>query len=221
MKLLRMSWVLFPIFGSLLALLFRTSERDWRTYQVPAKTQVSRLLLPLPDGSVIRLIGVPDHTGQVAFWLGEREVSWSEARALGLEVRGDGYAASLSYQEALVFCDRLAEWSGRIVRLPTVDEWRQAARGGIQDAEAVWGFGLKNPPEGLAFAREIPKKRVGRPLGFGFRDLAGGLWEWTKDGHVIGSAWAEQNPETLHLAYTLKLPEGYQGPDVGLRVLVR
>ncbi len=212
-------WLLFPILGSALSLVFRPSETDWKTFQPTQPTRQHRQHLPLPDGSVLRLLGVPDHEGNVAFWMGEREISRSEARALGFPSTGPGLSAPFSFEEALRLCRDLSEHSGRTVRLPTAGEWRQAARGGVTPAETPWGFGI-HPPKGIAFARKSPPGRVGKPFGFGFRDLAGGLWEWTAEGTVIGGAWPETNPVTLRLDFSLDLQPGYRDIDVGMRVVV-
>lgn len=220
MKPSRAAWFLFPILGSLLAYGFRMSETDWKSVSPPERRRIQRKHLPLPDGSVLRFLGVPDEAGKVAFWLAERELSRSEARALGVEPGGAGLAAAVSFAEARAICARLSELTGTRARLPTHVEWKQAARGGVASAEAAWGFGLESPPRHLHVARHHAPRKPGPRMGFGFRDLAGGLWEWTQEGYAVGSAWSEQNLQTLSLTYSIVLPENYRDGDVGMRVLI-
>lgn len=220
MKPSRTAWFLFPILGSLLACGFRTSETGWKNVSPHETRRIQRKYLPLPDGSVLRFLGVPDPAGQVAFWLAERELSRSEARALGVEPGGAGHAAAVSFSEARAICGRLSEFTGTRARLPTHLEWKQAARGGVSSAEAAWGFGLESPPRHLHFARHRAPRKPGPRMGFGFRDLAGGLWEWTQEGCAVGSAWSERNSQTLSLSYSIDLPENYRDGDVGMRVLI-
>ncbi len=213
-------WLVFPLFGVVLGLALRPLEMDWSHFRPVQRTRVPRKTLPLPDGSAMRFLGVPDETGIVQFWLGEREVTRVEARALGLEADGTGISAAVSLEEARTLCARLTEWSGHQIRLPSREEWRMAARGGVANAEVPWGFGLALRPDNTGFARKRPARRPGSPLGFGFRDLAGGLWEWTQEGSAVGSAWSETNPATMRLSYAVTLPEGYRDRDTGLRVLM-
>lgn len=217
---MRAGWLLFPMFGSVLALGFRGSETDWGSFAAPGRERVAREALALPDGSAVRLIGVPDGSGGVLFWLGERELSRVEARALGLEAAGRGVAAGLSFAEAELVCRRLSEVTGRRVRLPTRAEWMLAAAGGLETAEVAWGFGVESVPRGVFFGESRAPRRAGRAFGFGFRDLAGGVWEWMADGSAAGSAWPERNVETLRLGFYAMFPEGYRGEDAGVRVLV-
>jgi len=220
MKSFRPGWFLFPILGSLLAHGFRPSETDWTSFLPLDATSIQRKNIPLPDGSVLRFLGVPNEEGRMLFWLGERELSRAEARALGFDTAGRGISAAVSRTEARAICDLLTELSGYPARLPTLEEWRTAARGGIANAEVPWGFGIENPPPGLHFADKRAPRKAGPRLGFGFRDLAGGLWEWTQEGRVIGGAWSERNPETLSLDFSLPLPQDYRDADVGMRVVL-
>ncbi|MCC5843368.1 MAG: SUMF1/EgtB/PvdO family nonheme iron enzyme [Verrucomicrobia bacterium] len=220
MNRFRPVWILFPILGSLLALGFRPSETDWKTFLPLGAALIPQKNIPLPDGSVMRFLGVPDEEGRIRFWLGERELTNAEARALGVNTSGRGISATVSLAEARAVCDRLTELSGYSARLPALEEWRTAARGGIDSAEVPWGFGLENPPRGLHFAGQRAPRNAGPRTGYGFRDLAGGLWEWTREGRVIGSAWSERNPETLALSFSVLPPEAYRDADVGMRVLL-
>ncbi len=74
--------------------------------------------------------------------------------------------------------------------------------------------------DGINFAGESKPKSAGKAYGWGFRDLAGGVWEWTEEGLAMGGAWSEQDPSTLRSVGGLSLPDGYRDEDVGFRILV-
>jgi len=86
--------------------------------------------------------------------------------------------------DAEAYCDWLSAATGRVLRLPTADEWEKAARG-ADGRPFPWGErfdedscaslylgapGSAPPAVGLYDADCSP---------FGVRDLAGGVWEWT------------------------------------------
>jgi len=202
----------FPMIGSALTLLFRPSERDPYTYTPLKPPRVSRYTLALPSGEAVRFLGIPDLSGGVAFYLSESEIPdriW----------RTDSQTV-MTFDEALSFCDTLSRTTGRSIRLPTLAEWQLAARGGIPNAETTWGFGLHTLPKGLHFALGAPPSRPGPAFGYGFRDLAGGRWEWTAEGRLVGGAWSEQNPEVLRIDHVWRPPEGYGDQDTGIRILL-
>ena len=211
-------WLLFPMFGIGLGWLFRTSETDLRSFSPAERVSAARKQVPLPDGRLLRWIGVPDPAGGTAFWLGEMEVDGATFRLFDPSHRGVGWAATVSLAEAEAFSEWLGGRVGREVRLQQAAEWRWAARMLWPEAETAWGFGVKNPPAGVAFAKTRPPVRPGPPLGAGFRDLAGGVWEWTAEGLLLGGAWAEQNPDWLRLDRAFRPPEGYAGADTGFRL---
>jgi formylglycine-generating enzyme len=100
----------------------------------------------------------------------------------------------VSHRDALAY----AAWAGG--RLPTESQWEYAARGGIEQADFVWGDDppLQNGPHAnvwrddrtrfpvVAGANE--KIAVGTmPVGsfaangYGLHDMAGNVWQWTAD----------------------------------------
>jgi hypothetical protein len=210
-------WLLFPIVGSSVAWAFRTSEIDWRS-QLPEKRQhIHTSSLPLPDGQAIRLIAVADLDGNTAFYLAEREITWANWVPFVKSTPFTGQAASVSLAEAETYCRWLSRESRRTVRLPTRAEWQFAAR---QDLSNMPFPGSYNGQEPGRIGLKSKPVRAGKADERGFRDLAGGVWEWTAEGLAMGSAWSEKAVETQRIDGGITLPEGYRGDDVGFRILV-
>jgi formylglycine-generating enzyme required for sulfatase activity len=94
---------------------------------------------------------------------------------------------NVSWEEAVAFCAKVSERTGRTVRLPTEAEWEYAARAGhasrycfgdeARDLERYAWFG--RPPDGAT-----------RPVGeraandWGLRDMHGNVLEWCADWYV-------------------------------------
>ena len=213
-------WLAFPILGSLLALSFRATETDWQTFSASRNLQPAEVFLYLPDGQTLRLLEVPHADATPSIYLGAQEITREQFRAYDPGFQGLPGSAAVSLEQARAYCDWLSAHTGRHVRLPTLDEWRLAARAGHKTAPYPWGFSEDRRPSGLHFALKAKPATPGPALGYGFRDLAGGLWEWTAEGSVIGSAWSETNAQTLHLDTTLSLPADYRDEDTGFRILL-
>jgi hypothetical protein len=199
-----------PIIGILLALFFRPSEINLRTF-TPAEPPPGHFkLLYLPNGEALRFLKVPEKDGSPDLYLSLREVPTS--------IWKQTYSSPPSLATANAFARHLAEETGESIRLPTLEEWRRAAQSGVPQVETPWGFG-RTPPAHLRFAREKEPGSAGPPLGFGFQDLAGGRWEWVAEGLLVGSAWSERDPQTLRLDSPWKPPEAYAGWDTAVRLL--
>lgn len=119
----------------------------------------------------------------------------------------------VSWYDAVEFCQRLSQVTGKNYRLPTEAEWEYACRGGTT---TPFAFGLTITSE-LAnyFAKEMPYAEaptgeyrqqttpVGlfRPNPFGLFDLHGNVLEWCADHRLKnyqgfpndGSAWQGKN----------------------------
>jgi len=113
---------------------------------------------------------------------------------------------SVSWFEAVKYCEWLSSISGRRFRLPTEAEWERAARGGLEAKLFPWG---DDPPESLPNYAERWKTgpepvRRSSPNEFGFYDICANVHEWCSD-------WYQSD-------YYASSPElNPRGPDTGQR----
>ncbi|NEQ82293.1 MAG: formylglycine-generating enzyme family protein [Moorea sp. SIO2I5] len=134
---------------------------------------------------------------------------------------------NVNWYEAVEFCDRLSQLTGREYRLPSEAQWEYACRGfteplNLENGESYppFYFGetitgqLANYDASTTYRDEPPGKEskettpVGQfpPNPFGLYDMHGNVWEWCLDdwhdnyegAPTDGSAWIEDNePENV------------------------
>jgi formylglycine-generating enzyme required for sulfatase activity len=130
---------------------------------------------------------------------------WREPQGPGsdIEHRKLHPAVHLAYEDVVAYC----EWAGKT--LPAEAEWEYAARGGLDGKNFTWGD--EDFPNGKAMANswqgEFPWQNFTKdgfertsPVGsfpgngYGLRDMAGNVWEWTEDW------WTSAHPDEVEHA---------------------
>jgi sulfatase modifying factor 1 len=143
----------------------------------------------------------PAHRVKVApFRLGRCQVTNADYGATGdpsLPV------TSVSWFDAVAFCERLSREWGLAVRLPTEAEWEFAARGGAAQRLYPWGDEL---PEAVAGRWSDGPCPVGQdaPNGYGLYDMCQNVHEWCSDWYDAGY-------------YAVSPSENPRGPSHGSR----
>jgi formylglycine-generating enzyme required for sulfatase activity len=117
----------------------------------------------------------------------------------------------VSWSDAVEFCERLAQKTGRPYRLPSEAEWEYACRAGtttpfyfgktitseVANYDATYTYGAG--PKGEYRNGTTPVDHFGMANAFGLSDMHGNVWEWCLDhwhrnydgAPPDGSAWIE------------------------------
>ena len=105
---------------------------------------------------------------------------------------------SVSWQDALVFCARLSELTGRSYSLPSEAQWEYACRAGTEtpfhfgesittdlanyrgtdNKEYSWKGKYGRGPKGIYREQTTPVDYFKAPNAFGLSDMHGNVWEW-------------------------------------------
>jgi sulfatase modifying factor 1 len=134
----------------------------------------------------------------VAWWRYVAGASWKHPQGPGSSLRGleQHPVVHIAYDDALAY----ARWADK--DLPTEAEWEFAARGGKTGQLYPWGDELTPKGESRAntFQGAFPNRNdaqdgyagtapVGsfQPNAFGLYDVAGNVWEWTRDWYRADS----------------------------------
>jgi formylglycine-generating enzyme required for sulfatase activity len=150
-----------------------------------------------------------------AFYLGKYPITQVQYRS----VMGDNLATSkgldypieqISWDDAIEFCAKLSQLTGRTHTLPSESQWEYACRAGTDTA---FYFGDTITPELANYNGDYPYN--GAPVGenrgkatpvgmfppnaFGLYDMHGNVWEWCLDSYQAsyqgaptdGSAWVD------------------------------
>jgi len=109
---------------------------------------------------------------------------------------GEQPVVSVSWFDAVAYCDWIASETGRAFRLPTEAEWEYAARGGLEGALYPWG---DDPPQTRAgyATRWLDRPEPvhsGTPNGYGLLGMCANIHEWCSDWYGPYAASAAENP---------------------------
>jgi formylglycine-generating enzyme required for sulfatase activity len=157
----------------------------------------------VPGALVFRMTPGPVHLDDLSqWWAWTPAADWRHPTGPDSSLEGldEHPVVQVSYGDARAFC----EWAG--LSLPTEAEWEFAARGGLDGATFTWGD--EDPQEtapvantwqgGFPFQNtEIDgwtrTSPVGAypPNGYGLRDMAGNVWEWTADWYTAARGEGE------------------------------
>ena len=153
-----------------------------------AATEASRDLCEQPQ----HLVNIP------AFSLGQTQVTQSQwaaifpDRSVGVGGNNQLPVDSINWLEAIAFCDRLSQKTGRNYRLPSESEWEYACRAqtttpfayGDTIIPAIVNHNGEHPyghaPVGDCRHKATPVA-IFPPNLFGLYDMHGNLWEWCLD----------------------------------------
>jgi formylglycine-generating enzyme required for sulfatase activity len=134
------------------------------------------------------------------WWAWTPGACWKRPEGPGSSVagRGDEPVVHVAYEDA----DAYARWAGK--SLPSEAQWERAARGELDGAAYVWGEAPEGAGERLAnyWHGDFPWRHeegygARAPVGsypangFGLHDMAGNVWEWTRDWYADRPGEAE------------------------------
>jgi formylglycine-generating enzyme required for sulfatase activity len=150
--------------------------------------------------------------------------------------RGDRPVESVNWFEAVEFCERLSQHSGRRYRLPTEAEWEYACRAGTttpfhygetittdlanydgtDDPKGRWSGAYGRGSKGI-YRQETTPVDAFLPNSFGLYDMHGNVWEWCLDhwhdnyhgAPTDGSAWLSDDKNANRV---LRGGSWYYGP---------
>ena len=142
----------------------------------------------------------------------------------------DGYPIVwVSWNNVASFCQWLSEKTGDSFRLPTEDEWMQAARGG-KNAVFTWGDDASQVSQYAWFSGntgELQADGKKKPNPFGLHDIAGNAWEfcsgwfdkYQNSRPLRGGSWFS-DVDDLRLDTRKRYDPNCTWSNVGFRVVV-
>ncbi len=112
--------------------------------------------------------------------------------------RGNRPVINITYNDAIAYCDWLGSLLGKTIRLPSVEEWEYAARGGVKGGDDRFYSG-SNILEDVSWCKFNAKEKT-QPVGLktsnelGIYDMSGNVYEFckgVKDSMIVlkGGSW--------------------------------
>lgn len=125
---------------------------------------------------------------------------WSpdgETSLADLKEKSDYPVVGINWEDAVAYCQWLAQRTGKKYHLPTEAQWEKAARGGLEGQKYPWGSeefdadGHYRANSGSDSDNDRIREKDGflytAPIGsfphngYGLYDMAGNVWEWCAD----------------------------------------
>ncbi|MDH3640762.1 MAG: bifunctional serine/threonine-protein kinase/formylglycine-generating enzyme family protein [Gammaproteobacteria bacterium] len=175
------------------------------------------------DGGVgPRLVVVPTADGQGRFAITKHEISWGQFNAFCVETgacegAGDEQlpVTGIAVNAVRSYAGWLSEQTGFTYRLPTFDEWQQAARG-APDPNRNCRVQINGVQRGLAPVAA----GTGQANEFGLVNVLGNVQEWVSSlGQVQALGGAYNDPINKCVAHTARNHAGEPDPVTGFRLV--
>lgn len=166
------------------------AERPLSASQYPNLSEAQRA----PGSVVFKQPSGNKPVRELSWWHWVPGANWRHPQGPDSNIEGkDNYpVVHISYEDAEAY----AKWAGK--SLPTEAQWEFAAKGGLKEVTYTWGeqysakkantwqgvFPIFNSKEdGYLGAASVGSFE---PNGYGLYDMAGNVWEWTKDWYKVG-----------------------------------
>jgi formylglycine-generating enzyme required for sulfatase activity len=150
------------------------------------------------------------------WWLIESGANWRHPDGPGSDLgdRQNHPVVHVSHEDAQAY----AAWAGRA--LPTEAQWEYAARGGRDGDPFVWGADADSDdaPKANYWRGVFPVLNTGSkgykgtspvgcfpPNGFGLYDMAGNVWQWTRDAWAMPARAAGLKPGATPVHHAVSL----------------
>jgi formylglycine-generating enzyme required for sulfatase activity len=198
-------------------------------------TQVPRATLWLVQGGEL-LLGSDDDPGASpsslvevgSFYIGKGPITNEQFEAFSPSYQrapsspgNDHPAVSVTFQEAVGYCEWYSQLSRKRFRLPTEEEWEFACRGGTRgryffgnDLTAADPF-VWHRDNSDGVSHPVETKRA-NPAGV--HDMLGLVWEWTSGGTLRGGSYRSGIAEIGSAVRRAADPET-GADDVGFRIV--
>ncbi len=179
----------------------------------------------------LELVYVEGVNGMKSFYMSKMEVTQSQWRkVMGTSPSGfkgrNNPVENITWEDAQAYIKELNKETGMNYRLPRLDEWEYAAKGGAKGISTEYAGG--NNLSDVAWCAYNSNERtheVGTktPNEVGLYDMTGNVSEWVADQFdkdtrfVKGGSWSDDASNSV-ITSTEKVPAKYKSTTIGFRV---